>query len=46
MHTLEFCLLAMSERIRHEAGNDKLADMVCALASDSHQYVPEREEYE
>jgi hypothetical protein len=46
MHSLEFCLLALSERIRHETGNERLAAMVGQLASESHQYVPEREEYE
>jgi hypothetical protein len=46
MHTLEFCLFALSERIRHETGNEKLADTASQLAGESHQYVPEREEYE
>jgi len=41
MHTLEFCLLALSERIRHETGNEKLADTASQLAGESHQYVPE-----
>jgi hypothetical protein len=46
MHSLEFCLLALAERIRCDTGNEKLADALLSLASASHEYVPEREEAE
>ena len=44
MHRLEYLLLRLSERIRHEAGNNDLADAALTLATASHSYVPEGEE--
>jgi hypothetical protein len=42
MHCLENMLLIMSKRIRAgESNNQKLADDLETLASESHRYVPE-----
>jgi hypothetical protein len=46
MHSLEFCLLALAERIRSDTGNRELADATLSLANASHGYIPEREEDE
>ena len=40
MHSLEYLLLVLSERIRRETGNDDLADAAKDLASTSHDYDP------
>jgi hypothetical protein len=44
MHALEHLLLILSARIRHETGNEELAEAACTLASASHDYIPEGEE--
>jgi hypothetical protein len=46
MHSLEFCLLALAERIRSDTGNQELADATLSLASAAHGYIPECEENE
>lgn len=43
VHDLEYLLLALSERIRSETGNDDLADAARRLASASHNYDPSHE---
>lgn len=43
MHNLEFLLLVLSKRIRHETGKDDLADAAEHLASASHDYEPSRD---
>jgi hypothetical protein len=40
MHTLEHLLLILSQRIRHETGNNDLAEAALTLASASHAYQP------
>ena len=39
VHSLEYAILVLSERIRHETGNDKLADDARMLASASAPYL-------
>jgi hypothetical protein len=41
MHVLEHLLLILSVRIRHETGNEELADAAETFASASHDYIPE-----
>ncbi len=43
MHSLEYLLLVLSQRIRTETGNDDLADAAVQFASASHDYVPSHE---
>jgi hypothetical protein len=43
MHALENLLLILSARIRHETGNEELAEAAATFAGASHEYVPERE---
>ena len=40
MHNLEHLLLILSQRIRHETGNNDLAEATLTLASASHNYEP------
>jgi hypothetical protein len=44
MHSLEYLLLLLAERIRRETNNSELADAAMTLASASHDFVPEGEE--
>jgi hypothetical protein len=40
MHSLEHLLMILSLRIRHETGNNDLAEAALTLASASHEYEP------
>lgn len=43
MHSLEYLLLVLSDRIRRETGSSDLADAAMHLASASHDYEPARQ---
>jgi len=46
MHSLEYQLFQLSERIRKETGNDDLAIATMELACESHFYQPPAEKEE